>query len=75
MRQIVEARDVEVYFGKSIHASYKILGKIRTALGKKPRHPINIQEFDDFHNFTTNGIAKTLEENDALKKLKNDSSS
>ena len=75
MRQIVEARDVEVYFGKSIHDSYKILSRIRTALGKKPRHPINIHEFDNFHNFTTNGIARTIEENDALKKSKNDSSS
>lgn len=68
MRQIVEARDMVMYFGKSKHTCYKILKKIRLDLGKSSSQPITIQEFDDYYKFEKNGIATAIMENDALKK-------
>ena len=48
MRQIVKAKDIELYFGKSIHTGYKTLKKIRKELGKSNSQPITIQEFDNY---------------------------
>lgn len=65
MRQVVEPRDVELFCGKSMCASYKMLQRIRTSLGKYKRAPITIEEFDAYCNLQHKStIAKTIEMRD-----------
>jgi hypothetical protein len=67
MRQVVEARDVQVYFGKSIHFSYKILKKVRQELKKERHHPITIREFAEFYRCDVESLSLTIQSNDLVK--------
>lgn len=67
MRQIVEPRDIEKYWGKSRQASYKLMQKIRKDLGKKARQPINVREFAEYHNFNQADIQQFINNMDQKK--------
>lgn len=70
MRQVVEARDIQVLFWKSKEFSYKLLQKIRNKLHKSSRHPISSDAFDTYFYLKPLGIAKRMQQNYALKKEK-----
>lgn len=60
MRQVVEPRDVELFYGKSMCASYKFLQRIRKKLGKDSRAPITIEEFDAYCALRYNSTIATI---------------
>lgn len=68
MREIVKAADVQVFFGKSISISYKILKQILNELDIKNRKFVTITEFDNYFGLKTNGIRQTIIDRDILIK-------
>lgn len=67
MRQIVIAKDIQMYFGKKESMSFKILSQIKKALGKQRHQPVTIAEFCQYYNVDAEGIIMSIKKNETTK--------
>ena len=67
MRQVVTAKDIQVYFGKKPSMSFKIINQIKKDLGKLNYQPITILEFCDYYKVEKEGIVEIIKNNEKEK--------
>lgn len=66
MRQVITAKDIQIYFGKKPSMSFKMLSQIKKDLKKLRHQPITISEFCNYYNVEKDGIVaiiKRIEKN------------
>jgi hypothetical protein len=67
MRQVIIAKDIQIYFGKKESMSFKILSQIKKDLGKQKHQPITITEFCEYFRVDKEGIVTVIKKNDKNK--------
>lgn len=67
MRQVVTAKDIQVYFGKKPSMSFKIINQIKKDLGKLNYQPITISEFCNYYKVEKEGIIEIIKNNEKEK--------
>ncbi|MDT8347743.1 MAG: hypothetical protein RQ756_08060 [Flavobacteriaceae bacterium] len=50
-REVIEARDVEVMLDKHKRTAYRVLAKVRKALGKTKDQVITIKEYCEYYGY------------------------
>jgi hypothetical protein len=49
-RQVITARDIQLFFGKGQRMSYKMIADMRKHYKKKRHQPVTIDEFCNYYN-------------------------
>lgn len=67
MRQVITAKDIQIYFGKKPSMSFKMMSQMKKELGKKKHQPITITEFCEYYNVEKEGIVDIIEKTEEDK--------
>ena len=69
MRQVITAKDIQLYFGKKPSMSFKMMSQIKKDLGKLKHQPVTIADFCQYYNVEQAGIEMIIKEieNNKLK--------
>jgi hypothetical protein len=67
MRQVITAKDIQLYFGKKESMSFKMMTQMKKELGKKKHQPITITEFCEYYNVEKEGIVDIIEKTEEDK--------
>jgi len=67
MRQVITAKDIQLYFGKKESMSFKMIKSIRKELGKKQYQPITIEDFCAYYGVSKESIVSIILENETKK--------
>lgn len=71
MRQVITAKDMQLYFGKKESMSFKMMSQMKKELGKKKHQPITISEFCEYYNVDKVGIEACIKEVETTKQKPN----
>lgn len=78
IRQVVKARDIQLFFGKKERQSFRMMEQMRAHFNKKPFQPITIDDFCEFYNVNSEGLIQAMTasdefeyQNSAKRKTKN----
>jgi hypothetical protein len=74
MRQVITAKDIQLYFGKKESMSFKMIRQIKKYFGKQKHQPITISEFCEYYRVDKESILviiKGIEESNQNSILKN----
>jgi isochorismate hydrolase len=67
MRQVITAKDIQIYFGKKPSMSFKMMSQMKKDLRKLKHQPITIVEFCQYYNVEKEGIEKCIKEVETSK--------
>ena len=67
MRQVINVKDIMVFFNKKERQSYKMIAEIKKHYNKLPFQPLTINEFANYYNISQDIILEVMQENDQLK--------
>jgi hypothetical protein len=59
-RQVITARDIQLFFGKKERMSYKIIAEMRRHYEKEKHQPITIDEFCNYFKVKREDIYKAI---------------
>lgn len=62
MRQVITAKDIQLYFGKKPSMSFKMMSQIKKDLGKLKHQPVTIADFCQYYNVEQAGIESIIKE-------------
>lgn len=62
MRQVITAKDIQLYFGKKPSMSFKMMSQIKKDLGKLKHQPVTITDFCQYYNVEQAGIEMIIKE-------------
>ena len=62
MRQVITAKDIQLYFGKKPSMSFKMMSQIKKDLGKLKHQPVTIADFCQYYNVEQAGIEMIIKE-------------
>ena len=71
MRQVITAKDIQLYFGKKESMSFKMINQIKKDLKKLKHQPITIAEFCQYYNVEKEGIEDCIKEVEKNKQKAN----
>ena len=67
MRQVITAKDIQIYFGKKESMSFKMMSQIKKDLGKQKHQPVSIQDFCEYYKVDKEGIVQIIKNNENEK--------
>ncbi len=67
MRQVITAKDIQIYFGKKESMSFKMMSQIKKDLGKQKHQPVSIQDFCEYYKVDKEGIVEIIKNNENEK--------
>lgn len=67
MRQVINVKDIIVFFNKKERQSYKMIAEIKKHYNKLPRQPITITEFAKYYKISKETIIEVMQSNDLSK--------
>lgn len=67
MRQVITAKDIQIYFGKKERMSFKMMSQIKKDLGKQKHQPVSIQDFCEYYKVDKEGIVEIIKNNENEK--------
>ena len=67
MRQVITAKDIQIYFGKKESMSFKMMSQIKKDLGKQKHQPVTIQDFCEYYKVDKEGIVEIIKNNENEK--------
>ncbi len=71
MRQVITAKDIQIYFGKKPSMSFKMMSQMKNDLGKLKHQPVTIKEFCQYYNVEKEGIETCIKEVETSKQKAN----
>jgi hypothetical protein len=66
MRQVIQAKDIQVYFGKKESMSFKMMREMKIHYNKSKYQPISIKDFCDYYKVDEQSVIKTITKIDGI---------